>query len=335
MSATMRIFDRRGRERAEVRADILAIAWRLNNVGKGTAFLPYTDPKCTQANLRYGNRILVQFDNGLPDFAGVIDTPRRRSAGGITFSIYTGERMLDFRRSGKDASYSGAPGAIFQAIIEAENTKSQLMTVGNIASSGTERSIEHHYHDILRRVRDLARLTGQDFRITSGVVAGSIVFYANWYTTLGTDKTNSVWLIGGVNCTGTLDEQGQIANQVYCVGEGDNWGALRLVGEANEATSRSDYDLREYAELQSAVVQGTLDANAETLVNAMAQPRKKFTLTAIDRVPARFSSYDIGDRVTLELFQKWPEWAFSGTVRIIAREWTANNTCRLEVEEYD
>jgi hypothetical protein len=323
---------------AEIEPHIASVAWRHNNVATCKFSLAYDDAQCTPDNLASGNRLVITFDNGLPTWGGVIDFPLTQTSEGVSCTAYTGHKLLDWRVTAKARYFdSQPPGYVFQTLITEEATAWPLgLTVATVWTGGTVRTLEYHYHDLLRRVLDLVRLTGNDFVITPMVSGGVVTFWASWLERRGTDKTNQVTLAEGHNVTHVkLDHLGPIANVIYTIGEGSTWGAERLVGFAIDYASISTYGFREYAEVQSGVKhQTTLDANAAALLAEMAYPRKRFTVQVTNKDPSTFDEYDVGDRVTLRAFVARGEWAYSGTARIIAREWLGGDDCRLEVEEW-
>src|SRR4030042_6489085 len=74
------------------------VSWRLNDVGRLTMRLARADPKATEDNLRFGNRILVEFDNGLPNWGGIIDPPRHWDGLHIGARAYSAEDRVGWRR---------------------------------------------------------------------------------------------------------------------------------------------------------------------------------------------------------------------------------------------
>jgi hypothetical protein len=313
------------------------VSWRLNNVGRAKFLIPYTDAACTRDNLAPGNRVWITFD-ALPDWGGVLDLPRRRTGTGVRVVAYSGEWIFGWRRTSKSRTFTRqAPGVIARTLLEEVNAVwATGITPGSIYIGGTARTLEYHYHDLLARLRDLQRLTGHDFAVIPALNGGALTFSFNWYQRRGVDRSSSVLLTegGNVDVGANLDEQGPLYNRVITVGEGSTWSDARLDGIESDANSRIAYDYRENAYVQSGVQeQATLDANAAELLKTLKAPRARVTMTALDRDPAGFERYDVGDTVAVELFQRYPEWAYNATVRVIAREWTPNGVCRLEVEE--
>lgn len=321
---------------AELTPDIQSVSWRLNNVGRASFFLPYSDPKCTLSNLQYGNRILVQLENGLPDFAGVIDTPRRQSVEGVTVTGYTAEKLLDYRITAKARYFnSAAPGAIYRDLITQANAIRPMgIDIGNVYVGGTGRTLTYHYHDLLARIKDLSKLSGHDFDITSTYEDRELSFQANWYDVKGSDKSGEVYMTEDRNVDGIrLNAQGNIANNIFLVGEGQTWGNLRYVAYDSDDASEADYGYREYAAIQGSVkFSDTLDQNAIELLAQKKDPRERFRLSVSNKEPGKFGTYDVGDRVTLEAFLGRGEWAHNRVVKIIAMQWNWDNTIQLEIE---
>jgi len=333
------IFNRAGLKAVEIKPRWESIAWRLGQVGEGKFFLPYSDPQCTPDNLAFGNRVLVQFDSGLPAFGGVIDVPRRPVADGITIGVFEAARILSWRETLETAEYNAVPGTIFRDLIEQANiTWPTGIVAGAIYTGGTAREETFHYQEILGIILNLARLSGHEWQIAPNYISGKLTFMAHWAVQIGTDLSDRVALIEDRNIQNVmLDEQGPIANAIHAPGGGaggTTWDD-RNIGSAFDTDSRDLYDLREYTEIQTAVFgQTTLDASAAALLTSLKNPRKHFSMQALDKDPGRFVAYDIGDQVHLEAFVGWPAWAFDGTVRIEGREWLPDGTCRLEAVEW-
>lgn len=329
-----RIFNKHGNLLAEVEPAFEYVNWRLNNVGRARFALPYSDEKCTQDILKFGNLVLLSFENGLPDWGGVIDPPRKRTDGSVSISAYSGEWLLGLRYTAKGRYFDNQmPGYIFDTLLREENGEWPTgVTPYGYYASGTSRTIEYHYHQLLKRMQDLAKLTGNDFAIIPRYDNGVLSFRAFWYERRGSDLSDSIHLIEAKNARITMDEQGPLVNRVILIGEGQTWGAERLVSIAEDADSRAEYGYREWAEVQSGVkTQATLDANSAQLVADIAAPRNMFSVTALNTAPAAFADYTVGDIVTLQAFLSSPAWAIDETVRVIAREWSPSNECSLEV----
>lgn len=335
MAVETLIFERTGALLARIQPAWESITWRLNGIGLAKYSLPYTDLACTPDGLRPGNRLLVRFDNGLPDWAGVIDLPRRRTPGGVGVTAYSGEYLFSLRRTAQGRYFTTtAPGTIFESLIQETNAVWPTgITPGVIYTGGTARTLEYHYHDLWARIQDLQALTGYDFVVLPRYEAGALSFLAYWYQRRGDDLSATVHLVEGLNAEiPTLDEQGPLYNAVRVVGQGTTWGSERPVSTpAIDSDSIAEYGYREQVVFTNAVEQTTLDAGAEALVATYAAPSARLTVVAANSEPATFAAYDVGDTVKVRAFLRWPGWSYEMAVRVLAREWTPAGKCRLEV----
>ena len=331
------VFDRHNTLLTEIEPVWDSIAWRLNNVGRAKFFMPYSDPKCTPDNLKLGNRIYCDFDDGLSPFGGIIELPRNRDSNGVKVIAYTGERLLDWRRTPKGRYFAQQQaGYIYRTLINEENATWPLgIDVGSVYRGGDARTLEYHFHDILARFKDLAKLTGFDFAIIPNYTDGVLTFKAKWYESRGSDLSNKVVLEENVNCSGVvLDEQGPVGNRIILVGAGSTWGDERITSIVEDTDSIAQYGLIEYAEVQTGVSnQSTLDTNAESLLEEMKEPRTNYKISQVLNVkPALFAQYEVGDTIKLHAHLNAGAWdPIDMSVRVIAREWHPDGTCRLEV----
>lgn len=329
--------DKTGRIIAELEPDVGPVSWRLNDIGRCQFSLARTDSKATETNLRYGNRVLIKFDNGLPDWGGIIDTPRTWEKGIITCNAYSGEYVLTWRQTDIGRYFDDATvGAIFESVINDANTQQALgLNIGAVWSGGESHSPDYHFGNLFDIVQDsiCTRLSNADFDVTVSEVDGKITLTANLYERKGADKTN-VALMEGHNLVDStrLNEQGSIINWWDMVGAGDGWGPDRMVSNSQDATSQIAYGLRQGGRIYSDVSkQGTLDAHATNALAESKDPYKVIELEASNLAPAGFNSYGVGDSVRVIL----PSFGFGGTdeqVRILAREFDPKNgTCGLVV----
>ncbi len=321
----------------EIVPDLGGVSWRLNNIGRVKLSMSYADPKCTPDNLQYGNFVLVEFDNGLQDWIGVIDTPSKQTEDKVSITAYSAEQLLTHRVTDKYVEIiSGSSGGAFKILINRANARRPMgIDVGSIYYGGIGRKYKYSFNLLWKEIKKLSEEGGRDFDVTPLYSDGLLQLFANWYDIKGKDKTQVVTFAEGENVESIqLDVQGKIANQIFMIGTGQTWGDERLVSVASDATSQADYGYREYAEIQSSVEDsGTLLKNADQALLDKKDPVRRFKLTLKDSEPGEFGSYELGDRVRLHAFLKNRLWSFDGTVRIIAMEYK-DKSMRVEVEEY-
>lgn len=333
------LYDETGAPVAELSPQIESVVWRLAGPGSAQFRLAYRDSACVKSWLLPGRRVLFQFENGLPDWGGVIEFPLKQDSSGVVISAFTAEKILEQRRTAKTAIFTNqTPGAICKVMIETANALTPTgIVIGEFYAGGSQVTLEYHLQNVYEQIKELIRLSGNDLSIIPTINAGVLTFTATWYEERGEDKSNQILLVENRNAQiASLDWQGPVYNRITLAGEGSTWDDNRMTVTDEDVESHGIYGLREYSEVQSGKVsEATLTANAAALVTLYCQPKKRIGLIAMDRAPAEFANYDIGDVVRVQAFQQWADWALDDSFRIIAREWRPDNMCALEVEEWE
>ncbi len=337
-TARVLVADRTGRILAEVEPQVGPLSWRLNGVGKATLTFAKSDPKASEDYLQFGNRVLIQFANGLPDWGGVIDPPRNWTESSIRVTAYSGEYLLGWRQTDRGRYFDSATvGYIFQQLIaEANAVAASGVTVGTVWDAGSAHSPEYHFANLLKVIREslTARLSGGDFAVLAAEAGGYVTFTAHFYERRGADKPGVVLLEDHNLAEVTLSEQGPIVNSWVTVGQGTTWGEERPLGQAQDADSIAAYGLRQDSEMHADTsAQATLDETAANLLAESARPRNVLTLAATDLAPARFAAYDLGDALRV-LLHSYGFGGYDGLVRVLAREYDpGRGVCKLVVQE--
>ena len=337
MLARCLICDRWGLPLAEARPEVARLWWRLNYPGEAHFTVPYADPACRPELLAFGNRISFSFDNGLPLWAGILSTPRSRDSSGISCTAFSGEALLDWRISAQALTLSELrPGAMAAQLLQAENAEHPTgVQVGSIAEDGDALTLILHYHDLLDRLRYVARIAGQDFQVRPGWSGQRLGFWLDWYAARGSDLSSSVGLVEGANVTeATLLESGMLANRVVVVGDGVGWGPDRIVGIAEDLASQAAFGVREWAELHTQILSAdTAAAGAARILAGMAWPGVRITLRdVLDLAPGSFGAFDVGDTVTVQAFSDRAGLGFNQALRVVARTWYGDrDVCDVEL----
>lgn len=331
------IYDRSGRKIDEVRYNFQSVSWITNGVGQLPITLPYSNSKTTQDNVKLGNLVAVQFSNGLPDWAGVMDTPQRQTSTDVSITVYSAERLLEFRETTKTLRVSGSPGNIFKQIIDDINSTFDTgIRLGTISTEGDATEREYHYTNALSAVQELSRTFNQDWAILPFLdEQGKLTFTANWWTQRGFDRSSVVVLEEGKNAEFTLEQQGRIASRVRAAGAGGSWGDARLVATANNEDTRTLYGFREktIVNTNTANNASALQAAADGAADTLNAPLSRLSCMTINLAPGLFADYDIGDRVQVRAFLKSsPEWVIDKAFRVRTRELLPTNVCRLTLE---
>lgn len=238
--------DKTGTQVAELEAEIGPVSWRLNDVGRVQFALSKKDAKAIQANYQYGNRVIVQFDNGLPNWVGVIDTPRDWGQAKVTANAYSGEYILGTRQTDRGRYFTNQTvGEIYRGLIDDANGVADMgITIGNVWEGGPGHYPEYHFKNLLQIVREslCATLSDYDFDVTGELTGNKITMRANLYERKGYERVNVV-LVEGTNLANVrLIEQGTIINSWDLAGAGDGWGDdNRIYSHAEDGGSISRF----------------------------------------------------------------------------------------------
>lgn len=312
------VADYLGRIIGEVQPKLGGISWRLNNYGEVKMQWPNGGDLRPEL-IQLGNRVLLQFDNGLPAWSGVMDLPRKWAYGGVETSAYSGELLFNWRLTAKARSFVNATGGqIYQTLIR-EMAEPLVVEPGIIWLEGERFSAEYHWHTLYSIFAD-GRLTG-DFDVEGLAEGGRIRFRANFYPRKGQDKPQ-VKLLEGHNLSELgLEETGEIINQWLLAGAGNDWTDNgRAYTQAEDLESARKYALRQRSAIESDVTdEGTLLLHGLLRLEASSEPYPVVSGNAINLAPAAFGSYGLGDRVGVELYSFLP-YGFNGLVRIVGRE---------------
>ena len=339
--ARFQVGDVNGRILAELTPYVESVSTIINGVGRCIFALAKNDEKATAAYLNFGNRVLIEFENGLPNWGGIIDPPRDWANRTVTCTAYSAEHILDWRITGKQRRFSGASkGAIYRAVTE-EALPIPAFGLGSVWTGGITHSPNYHIDSLLSVVRDsLCNRLGQaEFAVSAAEANGRIQFSAELYEERGLDT--DLLLVEGLNVAQVrLSENGPIVNDWTIAGsdiadgEGDGWGDGRLLASAFDQASISAYGRRQGSEIyEDITVQSTLDSKVANLLKKQKQPVNLYDLIVVDEEPARFRAYGLGDVLTLQA----PSVGFEGTnkrVRVVGRDYfPANGTINLVVQE--
>lgn len=314
-----------GRVLTEIQADIPRVAWQKNGIGSLSFSLPRTDPKLRPDFFVEGNRILLQFDNGLPAWGGVMTGARDWTDTSVTFEASSAEWLLTTRRTGRNRTFDQATvGAILTRLLDdADAYFPTGLRLGNIWQGGLFHSPEYHRKTIYEVVNDslVGNLGAGAFDVTPRLEGGYIVFYVNLYERVGSDRPQVV-LAEGQNVSAIrYRELDEVINVWHMAGEGDNWGEnARLYVTAINEESVARHGMREGFEIRSGVVvQATLDETARNRLAATAWPMRVLGLTTLNESPGRFVEYGIGDVVTCRLYSAGMT-GINGLFEVVGRE---------------
>jgi len=301
--STIRLFDKTGVPIQGGEIDALADrSWVLNGVGQANITIAKTDAFCTDAILRFGNRILTQEDD-MGSWGGIVLPPRNWTADGVTFTAYTIEKLLDLRYPSA-VSYTGYAGDIFEDLITSANATDDTLIDFGAAYAGGESWTEETTDTIYKAMAAIAKRTGQDWEIEPGIDSlGKMEWAAYWKASRGEDLSDTVFLEEGTHfkiATGPLlSEQGPIYNSIKLV-------KYDGVGITTPATADDDDSIAAYGTLQGIFNETlptgyTAQTYCDYLLSVYKEPRKTFKLSVINDDVDTLKNIRLGNTITILL----------------------------------
>lgn len=315
-TVVVRVADSSGRYLGELQTwgALDRVTWATDTYGAASMTLDAAVLREAPGLIDYGNRVLIQFDNGLPAWGGVIDVPRSTSRGQVRIQFYAAEYMFGWMEMGQSEDYTGTASNsapfILRDVLEKSTASEEYQILFEEGDAAVADRVEVKLP--VQTLESVAKkLTGLDpafhWRLEPLTEAYHLsyrlVTFQNWRR----DATNDVVLLGGVNFVDfeTL-EQGPIYNVVtvtpsaaefsrgsryYTATDPDSialHGRRRRFLAVRDADDTSD-DLR------------LLRQYADAELAKYSTPRLKVRGRWLNIDPARYGRFHLGDRVGVEL----------------------------------
>lgn len=326
----------------ELILELAPVSWRLNGMGQSALIFAKDDAQVTDDFVDLGNLVVVEFENGLPMWAGSMEPEvewRQGRYGGI--KLLDGVNLLKLRHVGINSVFTGKSGneILGNALAEARQPAMVEMKTGALRGSASMHTVEYHYTSLYDVLRDItSKLTDDDFVVDGFVESGKIVFYVTLDKDYGA-VSRGVGLIEGLNISQiSLVEKGPLINQWVTAGAGDDWTENRANSSARDSGSEHRYGTRaSTAILTDYIDQDTLDQATDALLESTKEPVRLWDLQVVNVAPALFRHYHIGDRVRLMAYSVGADSrGLDVMVRVLEREFDpTTGICRLIVEETD
>lgn len=263
-------------------------SWLLNDIGQCTFTIASKDPKCTERNLRFGNLVYVSSDV-LPDWVGVIDTPRGRNYGSISVTAYSAEYLLQLRVIQSYQTVKGTTGALFKAVLGAVKSAGGAVIEpnGDLDHIGWPTGANYNFDLItaFETISNIVKSYGGDWDVSPALdTAGRLHLLGNYYKVKGSirndyviDESNSELVLGN-----KVEEQGPFHNDVRGFGN-DAKPASRVLFTAKNQASIDLYGPHQVAlSVESNEIAAVKKSAAAYLADNLFPP-KIFTISMDNR----------------------------------------------------
>lgn len=279
MEEQYRIFDNDGIWIEQVRTSADR-AWALTTETSARFPISVHDPKCNPFTLNFGNWILIENSDGLPDWVGMIDHIAF-DRGACYCWAYTPERVFQYRRGPRRRKLTGQAGELFAQMINYINLLEQtVLQVGEISSDTA--TMEETLNPIVltNNLKRIVQRSGEGYRWRPEVNRGQLTIFADWFESLVLET--GLILQDGYNIASDhpLDVAPPV-NDVLVYGLGVDW-EKRIISNAIDDDSIQQYGLRQSANSVNTKVQATLDVTATTKLRNSKQPIYSFPISAIN-----------------------------------------------------
>lgn len=323
--------DRLGKVLGQIRFPLVeGVTWEMGEAGGGSFVLAaaqvggyYTAPL-----LQAGNRVLVECDNGLPAWVGVLTGGQEwREDGTVAFGMMGLAGLFGWRVTGAEQTFSGT----LPDVVEYAAGLVGGLTMGTVEAGGGGVMMTYNYarlSDVLRQL-----LPVDDFvmgivgSMTGGIIGGTLNVWRR-----GARVCDTALLVAGHNLGDVAYrvEAGDLVNALYLAGEGTGWTeATRAMTAVEDGGSVAAYGRREEALFVDGANTAMLGSLGASLLGRLARPRRAVRATAVNRKPGLFGDYGVGDMVRVVLGGP----GVDGYFELLGMEFRpGDNTCDLALE---
>lgn len=310
-------------------------SWSLNdeqNAGYGTCTfdIATTDPKCTRANLEFGNLLYVEDENDeLPDWVGIIDSVQGREfhEGFVRVGATAAETIANWRLATLLRPIISTPGVALKEAIAFANSnppKGRKIYPGRIHNKTGSVYVAPGMN-LLDAIKKISKSCGSDWNITARMNSeNALELIVNLYDGQKGDNTNVVLNEQNTKVLSpTLIENGEIWN--YCIYYGQAGGGGVRYAVAQNHASIGQYDLRATIKKAGGTDEDVLQALANEFVAKSGQPERTLALSVTNKNNI-FRYMDVGNIMTFDS----STFGFFDATQIGAHE-----TVKINGMEYD
>ena len=298
----------------ELAGALESVAWGTDGYGMASLLLPLRSALLYGALLEFGNRVVIEFSNGLSPWAGVVDVPRETTVGTVRVQLYEAAYTLNWLLTEANALYldSGARPAADTLVDLAAQAGLDVAFETTAAVGGEMVEAEFHYETLAQAAEKLRGMdAGLHYFIRPRVTGGRRAdFELVIFRDLLADDSSRAVLIQGHNLVDwTALEQGPIYNEVR-VGVGDflneqpddtNYHELHI---ADDTASRQRFGLRQQLVVLPDVVgesgPGRAAARAHAELATYGKPRLRVRGACLNLAPGQYRHFGIGSKVRVE-----------------------------------
>lgn len=324
--------DADGRISREIRPKVGAVSWEINSPGGGSFQIPVGMAQELGALLRQGNRVLLQFDNGLPGWAGIITGSAEWDAksGMVTYMTVGLAEVFSWRLTAPVMTYIGAT---VESVIGELVASVDGMSMGEVDIAPGVIEVTFNYMTLKRAIQQILPVDGNMMDVvgclTGSTITGVVNIRKRWSAAR---MTAEAILVEGHNLGDVAYRvEDAIVNRLHLVGRGAGWEpTTRPMVTVTDSDSEAMYGVREDVLFVDPISSaGILSRLGESIMARSAYPRTAVMGTAINRTPGAYGDYGIGSMIKVMA----PSIGMAGDYELVAREFDPKlNLCTIALE---
>lgn len=215
------IFSKDGTPITDIKASVIRSSL-LGDIGEAVFFVDTSSVKCRREVLENGNILFIEHDS-LPNWVGVIDTPRTWHHGYVEVHAFEMPYILQYRTTPLNGSITGTPGEKFVELLAIANSQEDtLIRAGNVFVGGVSfpEIVSDSVYSHIKSVKDAS---GNDWICTPNIdIQGKLTIVMDWFEKAGV--TTDLELAQGYNILygdTPLEESGEIVNSVLALSDAE------------------------------------------------------------------------------------------------------------------
>ena len=325
--AVVRVADKSGRLIGQLFGSLEAVSWQVDGYGTAALLLPPSTLVDMPQLVEVGNRVRIDFTNGLQPWGGLLDVPQEVADGLLRVQMYEPGYLLDWRLTPRLLEFGGEKSTM-QAAAELFWATDNSIGVAMLGDRGDMVTASFTFTRAMDALMELRQLD-TDFHFMIGMDGRSernVGFQATLFRGAARDDTARAILRQGANLAqARVIDQGPLVNRVVvATGDADlsgketGRGSLTAggVGELNpgetgeifaamNAPSANRYGLRERLIVLSDVNGDDEPGRAATYASAYltryGRPTRRMAGTSLNLPPGRWADFRLGSRVTVDM----------------------------------
>lgn len=325
----VQVYNNHGNAIGRLSGEVGPVMWRIDGYGTVSMRLSPREFERKSDLLTPGNPVKIEFTNGLPPWGGVIDLPWEYPRDAVTVTFYSAEYMLGWAVAEEYANYTTddrftwMPNEVLADVMtrEAVNERYRIDPYGGTMGQGTEGITVDGRGDDLLTIADAIRSAAPEFhwhiapmRSSSPSLSGSLRFSGRYFYHYRRDRRDAVMLVEGHNFTNVeVVTQGPLYNHVtvtagnYDPADMEKRAYIWRHGGAGVGLRERYVVLPEVIGIASRVestgerIEDVLRRRAQAEYERWCSPRVRIRGRVLNKPPALFGSYEIGDVVTIVL----------------------------------